>query len=148
LTLKFNWGLCNPVRNKDDGFLVKAYWWLCWTRNTRNKWHYGYSKSGSNIDMHLEIDSEDLLRMKHNHKKMSSIVSLWTFHSYIAAPAYEVYIISQNLWVLSVVKLTSSLRKLINLYGISVLQVHSTYANIKKNIYRKVKKIVGIGWIG
>jgi hypothetical protein len=26
--------------------------------------------------------------------------------------------------------------------------VHSTYANILKNIYKKIKKIVGIGWIG
>jgi hypothetical protein len=26
--------------------------------------------------------------------------------------------------------------------------VHSTYANILKNIYKKVRKIVGIGWIG
>jgi hypothetical protein len=25
---------------------------------------------------------------------------------------------------------------------------HSTYANINKNIYKKVRKIVGIGWIG
>ena len=28
------------------------------------------------------------------------------------------------------------------------LSVHSTYANILKYIYKKVKKIVGIGWIG
>jgi hypothetical protein len=27
-------------------------------------------------------------------------------------------------------------------------RVHSTYANILKNIYKKVKKIVGVGWIG
>ena len=27
-------------------------------------------------------------------------------------------------------------------------KVHSTYANILKNIYKKVRKIVGIGWIG
>jgi hypothetical protein len=26
--------------------------------------------------------------------------------------------------------------------------VHLTYANILKNIYKKVRKIVGIGWIG
>jgi hypothetical protein len=26
--------------------------------------------------------------------------------------------------------------------------VHSTYANILKNIYKKERKIVGIGWIG
>jgi hypothetical protein len=26
--------------------------------------------------------------------------------------------------------------------------VHSTYANILKNIYKKVRKIVDIGWIG
>ena len=32
-----------------------------------------------------------------------------------------------------------------HLYG---YLVHSTYANIFKKIYKKVKKIVGIGWIG
>jgi hypothetical protein len=29
--------------------------------------------------------------------------------------------------------------------GATLLQLHSTYANILKNIYKKVKKIVGIG---
>jgi hypothetical protein len=29
-----------------------------------------------------------------------------------------------------------------------IQMVHSTYANILKNIYKKVRKIVGIGWIG
>ena len=27
-------------------------------------------------------------------------------------------------------------------------EVHSTYANILKNMYKKVRKNVGIGWIG
>ena len=32
--------------------------------------------------------------------------------------------------------------------GDNVQTVHSTYANILKNIYKKENKIVGIGWIG
>ena len=36
----------------------------------------------------------------------------------------------------------------IEIQGDNVQTVHSTYANILKNIYKKVKKIVGIGWIG
>ena len=30
----------------------------------------------------------------------------------------------------------------------TVLTIHSTYANILKNRYKKVRKNVGIGWIG